>query len=40
MVMTMLRKSPIKKNSWVESLVAILGQASLMLICVGLMKYV
>lgn len=38
--MRMLRKSKSKMHGWVESLVAILGQASLMLICVGLMKYI
>jgi len=39
-VMRMLMKSPGKRHGWVESLVAILGQASLILIFVGLMKYV
>jgi len=36
----MLMKSPGKRHSWVDSLVAIFGQAALILIFVGLMKYV
>ncbi len=39
-VMSMLMKSPGKRHGWVESLVAIFGQASLILIFVGLMKFV
>ena len=39
-VMNMLMKSPGKRHGWVESLVAIFGQASLILIFVGLMKFV